>query len=118
MAGRSEQSATKSSSLIAAILAHRIARPALRNHQRSTEGLLHRHLLIEHHADQQCVVVFGQQAVGFRISCQPDGGVGHGVIVPPPGDSTPTGGRVRYRRGAHFPKLHPDKSWCWHDQAT
>ena len=20
--------------------------------------------------------------------------------------------------GVHFPKQHPDASWCWHDQAT
>jgi hypothetical protein len=20
--------------------------------------------------------------------------------------------------GVHFPKQHPDESWCWHDQAT
>ena len=51
----------------------RAAHP-LGDHQRPAERLLHRHLLVQDHADQQCVVVLGEQPVGLRVARQPDGG--------------------------------------------
>ena len=75
IAGRSEHSATKSSSLSSAIAAD--VEPAahpLGDDQRPAERLLHRHLLVEHHADQQRVVVVGEQGVGSVVAGQPDRG--------------------------------------------
>jgi len=54
---------------------------SLRDHHRTTERLLHRHLLVEHHADEQRVVVVGEQLIGFRIAGEPKRGVGHSVIL-------------------------------------
>jgi hypothetical protein len=57
----------------------------LRDHRGAREGLLHRHLLVEDHPQQQGVVVLGQQVVGGRVPGQPDAARAHGasLVVPP-----------------------------------
>jgi len=33
-------------------------------------------------------------------------------------EPTPRRALADVPHGVHFPKQHPDASWCWHDQAT
>ena len=54
------------------------------DHQRAAERLLHRHLLVEHHADEQRVVVVGEQWPSASGSPVSQRGLVMPVILPQP----------------------------------